>query len=145
MTNQGGGLSSRSRTIQSRWRAELQRTAPGGLALNPAPFPLDVTVHSRRDRTESGLSFGETLLRVVATPFAVVGDAATGLLVLAVAALREVARPDSEWAQLWAESGCEPEVQSVVTQLITDLDLIQGDILFTAIGSDDACGFRCKP
>ncbi|WP_083612692.1 DUF4262 domain-containing protein [Mycolicibacterium sp.] len=44
------------------------------------------------------------------------------LRILAVAALREVARPDSEWAQLWAESGCEPEVQSVVTQLITDLE-----------------------
>ncbi len=40
----------------------------------------------------------------------------------AVAALREVSRPDSEWTQLWAESGYEPEAQSVVTQLISDLE-----------------------
>jgi hypothetical protein len=40
----------------------------------------------------------------------------------AVAALREVAAPQSEWAQLWAQSGDEAEAHWSLTQLITDLE-----------------------
>ena len=40
----------------------------------------------------------------------------------AVAALREVAAPQSEWAQLWAQSGNEAQAHWSLTQLLTDLE-----------------------
>ncbi|CRZ17062.1 DUF4262 domain-containing protein [Mycolicibacterium neworleansense] len=40
----------------------------------------------------------------------------------AVAALREVVRPDSEWSLLWADSDLEASAHATVTQLITELE-----------------------
>lgn len=80
--------------------ATIAAALPGGPSVDSAHGPKTVTA-------EPGFVITEDLRKAAAE------------------ALRAVAAPQSEWAQLWAETEYEAEAHWTVTQLITDLEPYQ--------------------